>query len=156
VTTVPYIFMAWCLIKHRDNFTFYLFVVRSSWRVSTSSRAAMRDTGLLWSLPTPPPPNHTLIGWQSVCLGHTSRRICCVPHWDQNYEEKLSLRHEDVRGSGSEVLRILIFDTRFRWVVTFKFWSLLIRRNGSFYPFHRPFTSIQADKFRLYLSRNRF
>jgi len=22
----PYVFMVWCLVKYRDNFTFYLFV----------------------------------------------------------------------------------------------------------------------------------
>jgi hypothetical protein len=26
-TSIPqYVFMAWCLVKHRDNFTFYLYL----------------------------------------------------------------------------------------------------------------------------------
>jgi hypothetical protein len=25
-STPPYFFMAWCLVKHRDNFTFYLYL----------------------------------------------------------------------------------------------------------------------------------
>jgi hypothetical protein len=27
---LPYVFMAWCLIKHRDNFTFTLFICNNS------------------------------------------------------------------------------------------------------------------------------
>jgi hypothetical protein len=29
-STPPYVFMAWCLVKHRDNFTFTLYSVRCS------------------------------------------------------------------------------------------------------------------------------
>jgi hypothetical protein len=25
ISIPPYVLMAWCLVKHRDNFTFYLF-----------------------------------------------------------------------------------------------------------------------------------
>jgi hypothetical protein len=32
-STPQYVFMAWCLVKHRDNFTFYLYLIYRGWEV---------------------------------------------------------------------------------------------------------------------------
>jgi hypothetical protein len=55
ILTLPqYVFMAWCLVKHRDSFNFY-FTIGLSSSSSSSSSSFLGSTAQL--RPWPPPQN---------------------------------------------------------------------------------------------------
>jgi hypothetical protein len=45
---LQYVFMAWCLVKHRDNFTFYLY--NTALHEETKSSEKYEDLSTCWLL----------------------------------------------------------------------------------------------------------
>jgi hypothetical protein len=75
----PYVFMAWCLVKPKDNFSFYRNVLSVSWPPASNHSLlnSMLWASLLRSIPfCCPPPPHSLLPLHFVsCAGMWSLSV---------------------------------------------------------------------------------